>query len=128
MALGHDRLACQCARDDCSAGDPPKSNVVIHVVADAATVYGDAPIPGYVSGYGALPPEMVRDLVRTAKLTAVPHPGEPAAREGEGEPAPLGLGEEDAEDPDEPMHPEDWSGALNQIEPDEIGVEDDWVE
>ena len=27
--------------------------------------------------YGALPPEMVRDLVRTAKLTAVPHPGEP---------------------------------------------------
>ncbi len=77
MALGHDRLACQCARDDCSAGDPPKSNVVIHVVADAATVYGDAPIPGYVSGYGALPPEMVRDLVRTAKLTAVPHPGEP---------------------------------------------------
>ena len=38
------------------------------------------------------------------------------------------LAQEDAEDPDEPMHPEDWSGALNQIEADEIGVEDDWAE
>ena len=38
------------------------------------------------------------------------------------------LAQEDAELPDEPMHPEDWSGALNQIEPDGIGVEDDWAE
>ena len=38
------------------------------------------------------------------------------------------LAQEDAELPDEPMHPEDWSGALSQIEPDGIGVEDDWVE
>ena len=38
------------------------------------------------------------------------------------------LAQEDAELSDEPIHPEDWSGALNQIEPDGIGVEDDWVE
>jgi len=77
MASGDDRLACQCGNDDCPAGDPPKSNVVVYVVADAATVYGDAPIPGYLSGYGALPPEMVRAIVRTATLRPVCHPGEP---------------------------------------------------
>ncbi|MBK6280835.1 MAG: hypothetical protein IPF57_23230 [Gammaproteobacteria bacterium] len=38
------------------------------------------------------------------------------------------LAQEDAELADEPRHPEDWSGALNQIEPDDIGIEDDWVE
>lgn len=38
------------------------------------------------------------------------------------------LAQEDAELADEPRHPEDWSGALNQIEPDNIGIEDDWVE
>lgn len=38
------------------------------------------------------------------------------------------VSSEDAPDPDEPLHPEDWSGALNQIEPDEIGIDDDWEE
>lgn len=38
------------------------------------------------------------------------------------------LSQEDAGDPDEPLHPDDWSGALNQIEPDQIGVEDDWAD
>jgi hypothetical protein len=38
------------------------------------------------------------------------------------------LSSEDASDPDDTQHPEDWSGAINQIEPDEIGIEDDWQE
>lgn len=38
------------------------------------------------------------------------------------------LSQEDATDPDRTLHPDDWSGALNQIEPDQIGIEDDWVE
>jgi hypothetical protein len=38
------------------------------------------------------------------------------------------LSQEDAPDPDQAMHPDDWSGALNQIEPDQIGLEDDWAE
>lgn len=38
------------------------------------------------------------------------------------------LSDEDSTDPDEPMHPEDWSGAVNQIEPDESGMDDDWQE
>lgn len=38
------------------------------------------------------------------------------------------LAEEDAADPDDPIHPQDWAGALNQLEADEFGVEDDWAE
>ncbi len=38
------------------------------------------------------------------------------------------LAEEDAEDPDDPMRPDDWSGALNQVEADEIEGDDDWTE
>ena len=34
------------------------------------------------------------------------------------------LSEEDAADPDDTQHPEDWSGALNQIEAGEVDVED----
>ena len=82
MAAGADRLTCLCGKDDCPAGAAPKGHVVVHVIADAATVYGDAPIPGYVSGYGALPPEMVRALVRTATLRPVAHPGEPDCEAG----------------------------------------------
>jgi hypothetical protein len=38
------------------------------------------------------------------------------------------LSDEDARDPDETLHPEDWSCALNQIEPEDLDVEDDWIE
>ena len=38
------------------------------------------------------------------------------------------LSQEDASDPDETMHPEDWSGALSQIEPEEIGTDEEWPE
>jgi hypothetical protein len=36
------------------------------------------------------------------------------------------LSEEDARDPDAPLHPEDWSGALNHVEPDDVGIDDDY--
>ena len=38
------------------------------------------------------------------------------------------LSQEDSADPDDTQRPEDWSGALNQIEPEEIGIDDDWSE
>jgi Domain of unknown function (DUF222) len=82
IGAGMDRLACRCDREGCAAGVAPTSNVVVHVVADAATVHGDAPIPGYVPGYGALPAELVRALVRTAKVRPVAHPGTPKCEAG----------------------------------------------
>lgn len=75
MAVGADRMACECDREDCSAAmNPPAVPVVIHVVADAATVHGDAAIPGYLPGYGALPADLVRAYIRTARLKPVPLP------------------------------------------------------
>jgi hypothetical protein len=38
------------------------------------------------------------------------------------------LSQEDARDPDQTLHPDEWGSAIDQIEPDEIGIEDDWSE
>ena len=38
------------------------------------------------------------------------------------------LSQEDAADPDQTLQPEDWSGALKQIDADQAGIEDDWAE
>jgi len=65
MAAGSDRMPCECGHADCAAAaNPPASPVVIHVVADAATVYGKAKIPGYLPGYGGLPADLVRAYLR----------------------------------------------------------------
>lgn len=76
MAAGADRMACECGQPDCPAADAVASPVVVHVVADAATVSGKSAIPGYVPGYGTLPAELVRLYVRTAKLQQVRLPSE----------------------------------------------------
>jgi uncharacterized protein DUF222 len=51
------RLACTCGSDDCPAavGDKPLGEIVIHVLAEQATVGGSSDAPGYVRGYGPLP-------------------------------------------------------------------------
>jgi len=79
VATSQDRMACQCGRDDCTAGQAPASVVVIHVVADTQTVHGSSAIPGYLHGYGALPADLVRAYVRTAKLSNVALPSDLAA-------------------------------------------------
>ena len=78
LAAGADRLACQCGRDDCPAGsaEPVASNVAIHVLAEQATLDGDAQTPGYVEGYGPIPADTVRDMATTAKTKVVRHPGD----------------------------------------------------
>jgi hypothetical protein len=55
LAAGADRLACGCANPDCPARDAePAGAVVIHVVADAATV--DTPPDPHISGEAELRP------------------------------------------------------------------------
>ena len=78
LAFGLDRLACTCQRQDCPAQDTdtPHRDVVIHVLADHATIAGQAPIPGYIPGFGVLPAEIVRQLVPTARLRPLTHPGQ----------------------------------------------------
>ena len=62
--------------DDCPAGDPPKQRGGARRGRRRHRVRR-APFPGYLSGYGALAPEMVRDILRIATLRPVCHPGEP---------------------------------------------------
>lgn len=70
---GATTLACQCGRQGCpntDAGTP--SQVVIHVIAEHATVDGDGTTPGYLPGYGPIHAETVRDLAGTDAVKVTP--------------------------------------------------------
>ncbi|MEM6108901.1 HNH endonuclease signature motif containing protein [Mycobacterium sp. 050272] len=73
LAAGQDRLPCGCARADCPAGPAPRqpNSVVIHVVADRATVDGSGAAPGFLYGDGIIPAEIVRELTKTSKLQPI---------------------------------------------------------
>ena len=68
LAVGMERLACRCGGAQCPAGERPANPaVVIHVVAEQATVEGRSQAPGYLIGANALiSPELVAELARTA--------------------------------------------------------------
>ncbi len=78
LAAGADRLACRCARPDCPAGaTPPPVPVVIHVIAEAASLDGTAATPASMIGADALiPAELIADLARSATLRPLVHPGD----------------------------------------------------
>lgn len=69
LAVGMERLVCRCGGAQCPAGERPPTTpaVVIHVVAEQATVAGRSQSPGYLMGANALiSAEMVAELARTA--------------------------------------------------------------
>ena len=69
LAVGMERLACRCGSAQCPAGERPANPaVVIHVVAEQATVEGRSESPGYLMGANTLiSAELVAELARTAK-------------------------------------------------------------
>jgi hypothetical protein len=69
-------MPCACGSPDCPASkqDATVGDVIIHVLAEAATVSGDSTAPGYVPGFGGLSAEAVRQLATSAKLRPVVHP------------------------------------------------------
>jgi Domain of unknown function (DUF222) len=73
-------MACACGSPDCPAAqqDATVGDVVIHVLAEAATVGGDSTAPAYVPGFGGLSAEAVRELTAMAKLRPVVHPKDSA--------------------------------------------------
>jgi len=77
-------MACACGSSDCPAADQGATvgDVVIHVLADAATVSGDSTAPGYVPGFGGLSAEAVRQLTTSAKLRPVVQPKDCAPEPG----------------------------------------------
>ncbi|MEB3063917.1 HNH endonuclease signature motif containing protein [[Mycobacterium] zoologicum] len=79
-----DRLGCRCGRADCPVGSRPGASlVVIHVIAEQATVDGTGDKPGWlVEADGLVPPELIAELAASARLVALVHPGDapPEAR------------------------------------------------
>jgi hypothetical protein len=77
LAAGSERLVCGCGGADCPAAGtpPPRSNVVIHVVAERASVEGTGTAPGVVPGAeGLIPAELVVELARSARLVPLSIP------------------------------------------------------
>jgi hypothetical protein len=79
LAAGAGRLTCGCDSADCPAGSAPRqpNSVVIHVVADSATVDGSGTAPGFLYGDSIIPAEIVRELAKTAKLQPITVPMAP---------------------------------------------------
>ena len=75
MALvgGADAMRCLCESEQCpAAGNGSTSSaVVVHVLAETATVEGRGTRAGFVPGYGPLPPAMVREVAKAARLKPV---------------------------------------------------------
>jgi len=78
LAAGADRLACCCGLSHCpAAAEPVPAAVVIHVVAEAATVKGTGQTPGSLIGTdGLIPAEVVAQLARSATLRPLTHPSD----------------------------------------------------
>ena len=57
--------------------------MVIHVIAEQATVEGSGPTPAAMIGYdGLIPAELIADLAHTARLQPLIHPGDAPAEPG----------------------------------------------
>jgi len=84
LAAGADRLACRCGQSDCpTRTSPPPIPVVIHVVAEQASLDGTGQAPGSMIGADALvPAELVAELARSAKLRPLVHPADVAPEPG----------------------------------------------
>ncbi|MDX1891279.1 HNH endonuclease signature motif containing protein [Mycolicibacterium sp. 050158] len=77
LAAGGDRLGCRCGSTGCPAGGRAASPVVIHVVAEAATVDGTGRAPAAMLGFeGLLPPELIAELAKAARVRPLVHPRE----------------------------------------------------
>jgi len=84
LAAGSDRLGCRCGRPDCAAGKRPAATpVVIHVIAEHATIDGSGSIPATLVGAdGLIAPELVAELAKSAKLVPLVHPADAAPEPG----------------------------------------------
>ena len=84
MAVGADRLSCRCGQPCCpAAATPTPSPVVIHVIADQASLDGTAQTHGSMIGSDALiAPELIADLAASAKLRPLVHPADAPPERG----------------------------------------------
>ncbi len=78
---GESTMPCRCESPRCpAAGNGSTSSaVLIHVLAETATIDGRGTTAGFVPGYGPLPPAMVREVAKTARLAPLRVPTDGAA-------------------------------------------------
>ena len=78
LAAGADRLTCRCGQSHCPAAKlKAPSAVVIHVIAEQASLDGMAGNPGSMIGSDALiPADLVAELARSATLRPLIHPAD----------------------------------------------------
>lgn len=78
LAAGADRLDCRCGRPECpAAGKPAPRPVLIHVIAEQASLTGGSQTPGSLIGDDALvPAELLAELARNARLRPLVHPAD----------------------------------------------------
>ena len=83
LAAGADRLMCRCGQSQCPAAAPTRSGVVIHVVADQATVEGRAQRPAYLMGADSLiGPDVLRELAAAATVRPLIQPADSCPEPG----------------------------------------------
>ena len=69
LIAGLPEMRCECGSPDCSAAQRrPATDVVIHVLAEQATIVGDSQSPGYLAKFGPVASTTLRDMATTAKL------------------------------------------------------------
>jgi hypothetical protein len=78
LAVAADRLCCRCGRPDCAAGKRRAATpVVIHVIAEQATIDGTGSVPAsQLCSDGLIAPELVVELAKSAKLVPLVHPAD----------------------------------------------------
>ncbi len=78
LAGGAERLGCLCGRPDCPAGGqrPKTAPVLIHVIAEQATLGGGDTPGSLVRADGLIGPELVSELAGTATQVPLVHPGD----------------------------------------------------
>ncbi|HME75441.1 MAG TPA: HNH endonuclease signature motif containing protein [Mycobacterium sp.] len=79
LVAGLSEMRCECQSPDCAAAQRrPATDVVIHVLAEQATISGDSQSPGYLQTFGPLDSTTLRDMATTAKIKPlVMPPAEP---------------------------------------------------
>jgi hypothetical protein len=75
MTAGPSKLVCECGTADCPAAEASSPGpVVIHLIAEAATLSGESSTPAYLPGFGTVPPAMLREVARRARLRPLTPP------------------------------------------------------
>ena len=84
LTLGATSIPCLCGLAECPAvgNEVAEGHIVIHVLAEQATVTGASGRPALLPGYGAVHAEQVQQMLPHAEVRSVPEPTDLGAEPG----------------------------------------------